>query len=1011
MKRKIMIFAAITALVSAAWAAQRLWVYQTDNFKNGLSISAADSVKYDETGQNILLVTKNDTIATISRTSIAKMIIGEVTDEVQINFVGDDAEIVNPYFLEGVSVTKDGADVEVRSTTDKEIRYHVTGTTTTGQVKICSDKKFTLALDGASITNNDGSAINIQSKKKVTVELVDGTTTTLVDASKYTKTPEGEDEKACLFSEGQLIFTGNGTLNVTANKKHAIASDDYVRIESGLVNIVSSKSDGIHANDYFEMKGGTFRSLAAAGDGIDADAGYIVIDNGTIDVTTATADTKAIKADSIITINGGTINMTVSGDQCKGIKSKHNIFINGGNITANVTGKVVVVDGDPSYATAIKTDRNFTFAGGDINITATGEAAKGISVDSVATFSGGNAIIVASGANGAYTDAEGKADTYSSSAISVDCETNISAGSLDLTAAGNDGKGLNSDKDVTISGGTIKLTVSGDQAKGIKTKKKFTMTDGSITGTMTGNVVIEDGDTSYCTGLKVKKAFTAKGGTINFTASGKAAKGISADSDATFNGANITIVASGGNGTYTNAEGVLDDYSSAAIKVDGNASFTAGTVEVTASSLQSKGISCDNDVTIDGASVKVTASGNRSKGIKTDGKFTMNSGSLIGVTSGSAVVDGYDPSYCTAIKSKGDITFNGGTININGSGRANKGISGDANGIFNGGNFTIKETGNGGTYRLADNTIDGLSSTCITIDGDLTMIGGSYNLENTGTAGKCLKVDGVAVFGNTTQGPDITAKTSGAKISKSSVTWTNPQSIDELPIAEPQEGPGGPGGPGGNQKYANPKVIKAVGNLTVNNGTLVLTSTQDGGEGLESKNILTINGGSVKCETVDDGINAKTALVINGGMVFSNASNNDGIDSNGTMSITGGIVIAMGALAPEEGLDCDNNSFSITGGTVIGIGSGNSTVTNKGSNQTFVNLSQTLAQGASLSYTTNGGGHFKFTNPRTYSGGGGGGPWGGGGSGNRLGILISYPKNATSTGTTTTYFGCLQLDY
>ncbi|MBQ7211330.1 MAG: carbohydrate-binding domain-containing protein [Muribaculaceae bacterium] len=1296
-----------------------------DNITLGVSTEVIDSVKYDAAGQNILLVTKNDTTGTLARSSITKLTVGDGTDDVEINFVGDDAEIINPYAFEGVEVTKDGADVVVKSTTDLELRYRITGTTTTGQVKIYSDKRFTLALDGANITNNDGSAINIQSKKKITVELVDGTTTNLVDASKYTKTPADEDEKACFFSEGQLVFTGNGTLNVTGNKKHAIASDDYVRIDSGTINIVSSKSDGLHANDYFLMKGGIFRSAASAGDGIDADAGYIVIDDGLIDVTVATADTKAVKADSIITINGGTLNLTVSGDQAKGIKSKHNIFINGGKITSNVTGKVVVTEGDPSYATAIKTDRNITITEGEIDITATGEAAKGISVDSVATVSGGTIKIVASGANGSYTDAEGQPDTYSSTAFSVDCETNISGGTLDITAGGNDGKGINSDKDVTISGGTIKLTVSGNQAKGIKTKNKFTMIAGTITGTMTGNVVVEDGDASYCTGIKVKKALLASGGSINFTASGVAAKGISADADATFNGTNVTITASGGYGTYTNTSGVTDDYSSAAIKVDGSATFSAGTVDVTAGYFAAKGISTDANVIINGGTVKVTATGVKSKGMKVDGTLTVTSGTVTGTTSGSAYVENYDPSYCTAIKVKGDINISGGTFNITGSGAANKGISGDANATFNGGSFTIRETGNGGTYRDTATTIDGLSSTCITIDGNLNMIGGTYNLTNTGTAGKCIKVDGIAYFGNASQGPNITATTSGAKISKSSVTWSNPSapttptdptdpttggvlekvmevtsgvtysgyggrfstgygdyiyltdnangqiiryskagvksvfanidapsvglssddagnilvnkgfpsatqatswviiepngtqhaltltfpsgvtaaridapgrvvgdvmsstggylylavsgasnvaafkivngaqsgtastastsltfdattvvqpryttvaataalsnpamgcmvrmrsdmhvrgwwqtsfvdygtspnprscegfdvftlngktylvepnttanyasgfSIREVgttdPVAtygdvlyagtaqryqgitarvdgsvayiyqnvsntavgiykfnpsassssaidaEPAQPKEGPGGPGGNQKYANPKVIKAVGNLYVYNGTLTLTSTQDGGEALESKAVLTINGGTVKCSTVDDGINAKTSLVINGGQVYCNASNNDAIDSNGTMTITGGIVIALGALAPEEGLDCDNNAFSITGGTVIGIGSGNSTVTNKGSNQTFVTLNQTLAQGASLSYTTSGGGHFKFTNPRSYTGSGGG-PGGGSGS-SRLGILISYPKNATSTGTYTTYFSCLQLDY
>ena len=52
---------------------------------------------------------------------------------------------------------------------------------------------------------------------------------TLSDGASYTTTPEDEDEKAAFFSEGQLVFSGDGSLTVHATGKAGITSDDYVR--------------------------------------------------------------------------------------------------------------------------------------------------------------------------------------------------------------------------------------------------------------------------------------------------------------------------------------------------------------------------------------------------------------------------------------------------------------------------------------------------------------------------------------------------------------------------------------------------------------------------------------------------------------------------------------------------------------------------------------------------------------------------------------------------------------
>lgn len=88
---------------------------------------------------------------------------------------------------------------------------------------------------------------------------------------------------------------------------------------------------------------------------------------------------------------------------------------------------------------------------------------------------------------------------------------------------------------------------------------------------------------------------------------------------------------------------------------------------------------------------------------------------------------------------------------------------------------------------------------------------------------------------------------------------------------------------------SSPKGVKADGNITVSGGKLNIsvTGVSDGSEGLESKTTLTVTGGEVYSYAYDDAINASSAINISGGKVFAYASNNDGIDSNGSLTISG----------------------------------------------------------------------------------------------------------------------------
>ncbi len=167
----------------------------------------------------------------------------------------------------------------------------------------------------------------------------------------------------------------------------------------------------------------------------------------------------------------------------------------------------------------------------------------------------------------------------------------------------------------------------------------------------------------------------------------------------------------------------------------------------------------------------------------------------------------------------------------------------------------------------------------------------------------------------------------------------------------------------------------------INNGLITITTLAtprddtdnvDGvsPEGIEGKRSVTINGGKIIINSTDDGINTSndnSYIKINGGLIYVLSSKNDAVDSNGTIEITGGTLIAFGSGAPEGGIDCDENSrFTYTGGTVIALGGSNNTPSASGTTGYYL-------------YSGSSSGMRGFP---MGPGGNGGGPGGGQGQGN-----------------------------
>ncbi len=256
---------------------------------------------------------------------------------VRITFDGDTAIVTgNP---SSVIPTVKGAHVTITSAA-KHVRYNVSGSTADGSLKFYSERKFQLRLDSVDITNPHGAAINNQCGKSLYVEVVSGTTNTLTDGTSYTE--QTYQQKGALFSEGQIYFSGSGTLNVVGSTQNAIACDDYIVVDEASITATSSTGHGIKVNDGFWMNSGTL-TVDVTGDGC-----------------------KGISNDSITVISGGTMAITTSGDCVYDAEAA-----------------------DYSSAACIKSDYQFKMTGGMVTLVSSGDGGKGINCDEDVVFSGG----------------------------------------------------------------------------------------------------------------------------------------------------------------------------------------------------------------------------------------------------------------------------------------------------------------------------------------------------------------------------------------------------------------------------------------------------------------------------------------------------------------------------------------------------------------------------------------------------------------------------------------------
>lgn len=327
-----------------------------------------------------------------------------------------------------------------------------------------------------------------------------------------------------------------------------------------------------------------------------------------------------------------------------------------------------------------------------------------------------------------------------------------------------------------------------------------------------------------------------------------------------------------------------------AISSDDSVTIASGHITVTA---VDDGIRGKDFLTIHGGTITVEAGGD---GLKSDNEDDVELG-YIAIEGGTITVTaGGD-----AIQAQTDVMVTGGEFTlVSGGGSAAqigedgsaKGVKGVASVLIDGGTFTID---------AADDAIHS--------NGNITINGGVFVL-STGDDG--IHADATV----TVNGGDIDVVQSYEGIESAVITLNNGNisviaSDDGINVAGGVDGSGAMPGPG-----------RGRGGPGAAQGSETFTYTGD--------YYLYINGGTIVVDAAGDGLDANGAIEMTGGVVVVNGpteSMNGALDYDGTFNISGGYLVAVGSagMAQAPGAASTQNSVllnlngTLPGGTLVNI--------------------------------------------------------------------------------------------
>ncbi len=840
--------------------------------------------------------------------------------------------------LNGASATVEGDYAEVNGgvvTISHSGEFWIDGTLTDGQINVniadeaADAETVKIYLNGANITGKTAPAIVVTNAENTSINIVDGTENTITDGdAAYTGDWLGA---ALIEAKDDITFKGGekgtGVLTITANTQNALVCNNDIKFTGGTVNIDTlndtDKTNAVNGKTSVTVKDTAVLNIDAEGDGLKSSKGDVAIEGGTV---TIKAGNDAVQAETTIDISGGTL--TAGGD--RGLTAITGVNITGGMVAVTATDNQVdstLMTGTTQNTLLLncvdstETDgcwkKANSFGGFEFTkkykyvLLSSPDYIKG---EGIMFSNASNGKSVTYGATGFKFAVENVINTFNEVNPSGDVLPPASPAPADGYSITLNGASILSDAPAdTASSADGKLTITqpgtfavSGEAKDVQIYidvDKTAYPDGVVQLDFMG-ADISNSKTApiYVNSIGDEVQIVAKAGTENIISDGTAHTESYTNSD----GETVTV------------EGAI--FSKDDLKIKGSGTLTVnGNV--------SDAIVCKNDLKIYNGTIIVNAvdDGLRGKDSVTVGNSADTDFSALNLTVNTTQGDGIKSTgtdASTADKAYGNVTINGGTLDINSHA---DGIQGEQSVDINGGTIDIY------TYEGA-----GFSGT---VSGNTGGWGGSSSTASPDVSAKGIKAVGLYDSAGT-------AWQSAGDITINGGMITVDSSDDAIHCG------GDMNLYGGVMKLATADDgVHSDHKVTIGQGTAdtfddVQIIVSKGYEGIEGMNI-TQNSGTVICNTTDDGYNAaggadgsgngnnmgwrpggfggtqsggSYSLELKGGFGLVNVADgdHDGFDSNGSLTISGGYFVSNGSGA----FDCDG-SLSCTGGVwVENTGSG-----------------------------------------------------------------------------------------
>ncbi len=786
--------------------------------------------------------------------------------------------------------------------------YIVDGSITEGQILVnipditVDAEAVDMTLTDVTMTNSTMPCIYSQSTDKLKLNIVGNNTFTDNASAAYT------DMDGCIYALTDLTITKNstGTLNVTSSLNKGIYSDKDLKINGGTVNVSTdvddlSDADALVADNTLSIDGAAV-TVDSSADGLKSKDENVEVVSGSVEVK---AGNDAVQASTSIDVSGGTV--VAGGDRGFRLDTAGLLNITGGDVIATATdyalydsaasGAAIDMSGSTQtvlfldYAAEQTKDQAITLKNGGntaYEMTANKKFSyvlvSGSGLSTNATYNlytggvqqghtNGTAADFAVTSNGAYFTAIA---ALGGGAVVTPTDDNVAAkvsfSGNSATAYNAAGAVLTSASNLTVSGSVVNITVPSVL---------------EVNGSSTSAQIIVDCDkTTYADG--VCELDLTGAALSNSTAAPIYVKQIGDECQIVAKSGSTNTISDGSSHSDTNSDGetiAAAIYAEDDLKIKGSGSLTVN-------GNYQDGIATKNDLKVWNSTLTVNAAddGLRGGDSVTIGDADDTDFSTLNVTVKTTSGDGIKANDTDTTSGKGYITVNGGTVNVTAN---SDGFHGSQAVNINGGDITVKTTGSASS--TSDVSAKGIKAGCTddsgtAITGVINVNGGNITADTTDDS---IHASGtVSLFGGVmelTSGDDAVHSDTDVNIGDSSAN-----DYDDVKVIV----------------YSGYEGIEGT-TINMNSGTVVSTTTDDGfnaAGGADSSGTTSPGGWGGSTSSGSGTLNLKGGFAL----VSTASGDHDGFDSNGSLTISGGIHVTNG----QDAFDCDG-SMSYTGGVYV----------------------------------------------------------------------------------------------